>query len=193
MSQAPSPAAPDSDRPDSGGQDFGGIDVVLFIEDEGWLADGLGDLDGLVRRCVAAAARRAGLPAGLRTEVGATFTSDAAVRRLNAEWRGKDQATNVLSFPLADLEPGDVPGAMLGDLVFARQTLRREATAEGKTLRDHLCHLVVHGFLHCLGHDHGEAGEAEAMERLEILILADLGVSDPYSSSEPAAADRLAG
>lgn len=176
---------------------FAGIDIAVSVEDDGWLDEGLGDLELLLRGCFAAAASRAGLSPDLRTELGATFTDDAAVRRLNAEWRGSDRATNVLSFPLADLAPGEAPGAMLGDLVFARETLLREAAQEGKALRHHLCHLAIHGVLHCLGHDHGGAEEAEAMERLEVLILADLGIPDPYAASEPAAeaeadADRWA-
>ena len=175
---------------------FAGLVIAVSVEDDGWRDDGLGDLDLLLRGCFAATAIRAGLSSDLRTELGATFTNDAAVRRLNAEWRGMDRPTNVLSFPLADLAPGEAPGAMLGDLVFARETLLREAAAEGKALRHHLCHLAVHGVLHCLGHDHGDAEEAEAMERLEVLILADLGIPDPYAASEPAAtaadADRWA-
>lgn len=163
-----------------GGADFDKIAIAVAVENEAWLAQGLGDLEGLVGRCIRAAARRAGLPPAVATEFGATFSGDAEVKRLNAEWRGKDSATNVLSFPMRDLKPGDIPGPLLGDAVFALETLLREAGSEGKTLHDHLCHLVVHGFMHCLGFDHEDAADAEAMERLETLILADLAIPDPY-------------
>ena len=187
MSQpAPQPMAP-ADGPDSA-EPFPGLSVALAIDDEAWLDHGLGDLEALVRRCLAAAAARLSLPQDLATELGATFSGDAAVKLLNAEWRGIDKPTNVLSFPLIDLEPGDLPGPMLGDVILARETLEREAAAEDKTLHDHLCHLIVHGFLHCLGFDHVETEDAEEMEELETAILADLGIADPYAMMAPASA-----
>ena len=163
-----------------------GLTVALAIDDAAWLEQGLGDLESLVLRCLRVAARHVSLPLDLVTELGATFSDDASVKRLNAEWRGIDKPTNVLSFPLIDLEPGDVPGPMLGDVVLARETLLREAAAEGKSLHDHLCHLIVHGFLHCLGFDHIDADEADEMETLETQILADLGIADPYAPDSPA-------
>lgn len=185
MSQpAPQPMAP-ADGPVSA-EPFPGLSVALAIDDEAWLDHGLGDLEALVLRCLAAAAARLSLPQDLATELGATFADDAAVKSLNAEWRGIDKATNVLSFPLVDLEPGELPGPMLGDVILARETLEREAAAEDKTLHDHLCHLIVHGFLHCLGFDHVETEDAEAMEALETAILADLSIADPYAMMAPA-------
>jgi probable rRNA maturation factor len=170
---------------------FPGLSVALAVDDEAWLDQGLGDLETLVLRCLAASAVRLSLPHDLTTELGATFADDAAVQALNAEWRGIDKPTNVLSFPLVDLEPGDLPGPMLGDVILARETLEREAAAEDKTLHDHLCHLIVHGFLHCLGFDHVDSDDAEAMEQLETAILADLGIADPYAMMAPAGtADR---
>jgi len=98
---------------------------------------------------------------------------------LNRDYRGKDYATNVLSFP-AELPPGvDLP--LIGDLAICAPVVAREAAEQGKKPRDHWAHLTVHGTLHLLGYDHLEDAEAEAMEALETRILAGLGIADPYA------------
>lgn len=119
------------------------------------------------------------------TELSLVFTDDASIREINAEWREKDKPTNVLSFPAYPLEPGGMPGPMLGDIVIARETVEREALDLEKSFEDHLTHLLVHGFLHLFGYDHMDAEEAEEMEGLETRILAKLGLSDPYAGQEP--------
>lgn len=119
------------------------------------------------------------------TELSLVFTNDEAIREINAEWRDKDKPTNVLSFPAYPIEPGDMPGPMLGDIVIARETVEREALDLEKSFEDHLTHLLVHGFLHLIGYDHIETDEAEEMEGLETRILAKLGLSDPYAGQEP--------
>ncbi|MEA3009619.1 MAG: putative rRNA maturation factor [Sphingomonadales bacterium] len=127
------------------------------------------------------------LESGLAAEVSVRFTSDDEVKALNAAWRGKDKATNVLSFPmvepgqLASLERSKGGETLLGDIVLARGICGAEARAKGIDACTHAAHLVVHGTLHLLGCDHerGE-GEAEAMEAAERRALARLGIADPY-------------
>lgn len=104
-------------------------------------------------------------------------------RELNRTWRGKDYATNVLSFP-ADVpdELLDIP--LLGDLVICVPVVEREAVEQGTTLEAHWAHLVIHGCLHLLGYDHIEDEEAEEMEGLERILLAELGHPDPYAGDE---------
>ena len=113
------------------------------------------------------------------------FTDDAHIRALNRKYRGKDKATNVLSFPAAPAAPGGNRfGPLLGDIVVAEETVAREAADQGLTLDHHLTHLIVHGFLHLVGHDHETEAEAVVMERLETAILAAIGVADPYADSD---------
>lgn len=109
------------------------------------------------------------------------LTDDAAVRDLNARFLGKDAATNVLSFPAA---PSAAPH--LGDIALAYGVCAREAAEQRKPLAHHLQHLVVHGVLHLLGFDHLDDGEAEDMEARERVILAALGVRDPYAAPHAA-------
>ncbi|WP_049621755.1 rRNA maturation RNase YbeY [Frateuria defendens] len=100
-------------------------------------------------------------------------------RELNRAYRGKDYATNVLSFP-AELPPG-VKLPLIGDLAICAPVVAREAAEQGKPARHHWAHLTVHGVLHLLGYDHIVEAEAEAMEALETRILAGLGIADPYT------------
>ena len=106
------------------------------------------------------------------------------MRRLNAAYRAKDTPTNVLSFPY-QAPPGseeDVEGARyLGDVVLAEETVAREAAERAIPPADHLQHLVVHGLLHLLGHDHAEDAEALRMEAIETAVLAGLGIADPHA------------
>ncbi|MBB3229042.1 putative rRNA maturation factor [Luteibacter sp. Sphag1AF] len=99
---------------------------------------------------------------------------------LNLQYRGRDYATNVLSFP-ADLPPGlNLP--LIGDLVICAPVVSREAGEQGKPEAHHWAHLTVHGVLHLLGYDHEVEAEADAMEALETKILAGLGISNPYEA-----------
>jgi probable rRNA maturation factor len=147
-----------------------------------------------VCRKAARAAWAGGAPAALKrraaaTELSVVLATDAAIRKLNATYRGKDKPTNVLSFPAGD---GNAPAAhvgapgevILGDVVVAYGTVAKEANESGKPLKDHLSHMVVHGVLHLLGYDHEAAPDAETMESLETKILSELGVPDPYSDAD---------
>jgi len=115
------------------------------------------------------------------------LSSNDAVRRLNAAYRGKDKPTNVLSFPAPELPPklpdelADAEPRALGDVVLALETLIDEAAAAGIPLAHHFQHLLIHGLLHLIGYDHEDDAEAEEMEALETVLLARLGIPDPYA------------
>ncbi|RME33010.1 MAG: rRNA maturation RNase YbeY [Gammaproteobacteria bacterium] len=103
-------------------------------------------------------------------------------RQLNRQWRGRDHATNVLSFPAGEV--GEAAPDLLGDLVICAPVVAREAREQGKSPEAHWAHLTVHGCLHLLGFDHQEPEEAEQMETLEREILARLGYPDPYQDPD---------
>lgn len=117
------------------------------------------------------------LPQG--AEVSILFADDDFVQDLNARYREQDKPTNVLSF--ATNEGGGPISPLLGDIVVAQQTVAREAADQGKSFKDHLTHLLIHGFLHLLGYDHENDEEADKMENEERRILAKLAIADPYS------------
>lgn len=150
--------------------------IDISIEDRRWKA--VTDLESLVHHTASSAAAASGAAGLDMAELSIVMADDAAVRRLNREYRGKDRSTNVLSFP------APVTGArarMLGDVVLAYETVAAEAADQGKDLADHVRHLVVHGILHLLGFDHDSDADAERMEALETRILATMGIADPYS------------
>ncbi len=143
--------------------------------------------EAAVRAAVAQSDAPGLLESGLVAEISVRFTSDEEVKGLNAAWRGKDKATNVLSFPM--VEPGQLGPlaragegeALLGDIVLAHGICVAEAEAKGLEIRTHAAHLVVHGALHLLGFDHERGDEdAETMEAAERRSLARLGIADPY-------------
>ena len=152
------------------------LDIDVVVECDRWPPDA----EATVRRAIEEAAKTVKHGAPGRA-LAVLLTDDAAIRRLNATWRGIDKPTNVLSFPAPPMRATPAP---LGDIAIAYETTAREAEAEGKPLAHHLAHLAVHGFLHLLGHDHQKDGEAEAMERLEREVLGRLGVPDPYASNQ---------
>lgn len=116
-------------------------------------------------------------------QVSLLVVDEAEGRQLNRDYRGKDYATNVLSFALNE---GDTVAGMplFGDLVFCAPVVAREAAEQGKTLEAHYAHLTVHGMLHLQGFDHEQDDEAEVMEALETVILAKLGYDDPYAAEK---------
>lgn len=153
------------------------------VEDDGdWQAFGAVEaLVEQVRRVLADAPEFASSPPSCAA---IALSSDAAVRRLNAAYRGKDAPTNVLSFPApeapAELAGDDQPRE-IGDVVLAVETLLAEAAAAGIPPAHHFQHLLIHGVLHLIGYDHQTDAEAEAMEALETALLARLGIADPYA------------
>ena len=116
--------------------------------------------------------------AGMTVEISIVLADDNFVQNLNKTYRGKNKPTNVLSFP-QDPEPG-AGEINLGDVILAYQTVKKEAQSQGKSFMDHTSHLLVHGILHLLGHDHEKDEEAEEMESLETLILEKIGIKNPY-------------
>ncbi|WP_439514934.1 rRNA maturation RNase YbeY [Oceanibaculum nanhaiense] len=158
------------------------LEVAVDVADPVWQAAVPG-LEGLVERAALAALAEAGAPGGCvdgPAELAVRLTDDAELQALNRQYRGKDRPTNVLSFPgdADDALPGEP--APLGDLALAYGTVAREASEQGKSLADHLSHLIVHGTLHVLGYDHETEAEAAEMEALEVRILSGFGISDPY-------------
>ena len=154
--------------------------IDIEVEDAAWTS-ALPEAEALARRAAEAALAGEGLAREGAQGEGVTLllADDTAVRELNARFRGKDAATNVLSFPA---QPN--PERHLGDVALAFGVCAREADEQGKPLSHHLQHLVVHGVLHLLGYDHMSEDEAEAMEGLERVVLAGLGVPDPYPAGE---------
>ena len=147
--------------------------IGVEVLDPRWLVS-LRTARAICRRAAEAAIEGSGKRLPDPVSIAIALDSDAAVRRLNHTYRGKDKPTNVLSFP------GARP--FLGDIVLARQTVLREAREQDMRPADHLTHLVMHGTLHLLGYDH-ELGERQArrMERLETRLLAAMGIADPYA------------
>lgn len=153
----------------------------------GWAALG----DEAVKAAVAASVHRGLLDSGITVEVSIKFASDAEVRALNAAYRNRDAATNVLSFPMFEGEligsvgRADGGEALLGDVVLAKGVCAAEAAEKGVPVRTHVAHLIVHGTLHLLGYDHERGDEeAEAMEETERRALAAVGIADPYQLTE---------
>src|SRR5688572_25323330 len=142
------------------------------------------DWPALARSSVHAAITHSRHPGLSDSEVSVKFTSDEEVRALNAQWRGKDKPTNVLSFPMA--EESELAGAqLLGDVVLAHGVCAAEAADNRVPIETHAAHLVVHGTLHLLGYDHETSeADAEEMEQVERRALAAIGIADPYHVTE---------
>jgi probable rRNA maturation factor len=167
------------------------LSVTVLDEAGDWSA--FVSREGAIAKAAAALAGHPGCAGARGAAACVVLADDAFVRSLNREYRGKDAPTNVLSFPFqqpAGASPPDDAEAdvteprHLGDVVLAAETVSREADAQGIPPAHHLQHLVVHGLLHLLGHDHDTDAQAEIMERLEVEILAALGVADPYAAAE---------
>lgn len=175
------------------------MDCSLLIEDDKWLSLlGSSAEEDVARICSLAIERAPALSellVGEREQLSQSvvLTSDEAVQELNKQFRTKDMPTNVLSFPAhesvqalrsalatPDSDPMIEDAGYLGDMILARETIQREAKEQGKEFKHHFSHLLVHGTLHLIGYDHIDDEEAEEMEALEILILKELSIANPY-------------
>ena len=155
------------------------VDVDILVEAGDWPDEDI--LRSLAADALSAVCAELALKSKTPSELSIVFTDDDHVRQLNAGWRGKDKPTNVLSFPAFEVRPGAPLPPMLGDIVLAAETIAGEAALEGKPTLHHITHLLVHGFLHLIGHDHEENVQAQEMEELERRILARLAIPDPYA------------
>ena len=162
------------------------LDIILDADPE-W--DSNTRWDELAHSAVTAAIAESAFPQlveGSRAvEISLRLAGDDEVRLLNAQWRGKDKATNVLSFPMAEGAElagatGDGPELMLGDIIMAHGVCEAEAEAKSVPIERHAAHLMVHGTLHLLGYDHEDEEQAADMEAREVRALARIGIADPY-------------
>jgi probable rRNA maturation factor len=157
--------------------------LALEIEDPRW-TQALPNAAELLEQAIGLALADVG--GDSRTiEVGVRLVDDGTIQGLNRDWRGRDKPTNVLSFPLGDPGPVDDPDFpwLIGDIVMSFDTVTAESIRDGKSLEHHVAHLAIHAALHLIGHDHEDEAEADAMEALEVKLLAGLGIPDPYSSA----------
>lgn len=165
------------------------FNLYIDIEDKRWTA-AMADIAAVAQHVKAAVIEKVvpDLPfmdGDKDFSVNLCLSDDASVHQLNAEFRGMDKPTNVLSFANIDddefedmLDSGEV--IELGDIIIAYETMVREAEEQGVSLHDHFCHLWAHGLLHILGFDHQTTDEAAEMEGLETEVLAVLKIADPY-------------
>jgi probable rRNA maturation factor len=160
---------------------------IALEADEEW--DSSRSWDLLVRRAAEAAIAESAFPQLVTSdrpvEISVRLSGDEEVRSLNAEWRGKDKPTNVLSFPMVDegdLHDANVAGLemLLGDIILARGVCETEAAEKGVSVEQHATHLLVHGTLHLLGYDHHDDDQAADMEEREVRALQRLGIANPY-------------
>lgn len=147
------------------------LTLDVLIDDKRWKVLWAKDAT-FYRRLILATLKKSKAPAGKKI-ISLVLTNDASMQELNKKFRKKNKPTNVLSFPMAELP-------LLGDVVLSLETIKAEAKAEKKTIRNHVAHLLVHGTLHLLGYDHIDDKDALVMETMEIAILKTAKIDNPY-------------
>ena len=158
------------------------MDIIVSTPCRAWLTD-LPDAVATGKKVVRLTLAQAGLECN-KVEVGVTLTDNVEMQTLNRNHRRQDRPTNVLSFAAQNPDaPHHAGPLLLGDIVLAHGVVLAEAQQQGKCLHDHYCHLLVHGTLHLLGHDHIEEEEAAEMESKEVSVLDGIGIADPYEYS----------
>jgi probable rRNA maturation factor len=166
------------------------IDVAALREDPWPEADWATLAERAVTAALTASPQAALTESSPTIEIAVRLTSDDEVQTLNRQYRTQDKPTNVLSFPMVQsdlietLDDTDDGEILLGDIVLAYGVCALEAADKGVSLEDHAAHLIVHGVLHLLGHDHMNDVDADAMEAIERAAMASLGLHDPYQDSE---------
>jgi probable rRNA maturation factor len=160
------------------------LEIAVIARDPLW-RDAEPRFEDLARQAAEAVFRHDGARRGLDGQVEASIVlaDDALVRDLNRTYRHQDRPTNVLSFSNSGQRQGVNGPCLLGDVILARETVLREARDQGKSIAEHMSHLVVHGLLHLLGFDHDETPQAERMEAIEVAILAGIGIDNPYGGT----------
>ena len=159
------------------------FNIEINFEEAAWI-NVLPEVESLIVDCCTSAIKATGAAKFIKdAEVSVLLCNNDFIQNLNSQYREKDSPTNVLSFPNQELEYGKYYKSMdfmLGDIIMAYEIIRDEAKEQNKTLHDHVAHLAVHGCLHLLGYDHIEEKDAKVMEKLEVQILKDMGIKNPY-------------
>lgn len=161
-------------------------DIEVLVKNPGWKKD-LPEYEKICRTaCTAALNSRELYQHASDTEISIMLTNNKEIQKLNKTFRKINKPTNVLSFPSENLTPSLMSNLktssplVLGDIILALETIKKEAKEQGKKLENHVTHLIAHSTLHLLGYDHEKSEDAEIMEALEIRILEELGIANPY-------------
>lgn len=164
------------------------LEIDITLKDERWMQiKGIDNIEGLVKNIVSKVlCSHAGLSKKIKNaEASIVLCDDSFIREINREYRAKNSATNVLSFPMsnpAELENPVMDFCAFGDIILAYETILRESEEQEKPIKDHFTHMLVHGCLHLLHYDHIKNKDAQIMEKLEVDILNDMGIKNPYET-----------
>ncbi len=164
------------------------ITVDITIKDKNWLKE-IENIADFLQKTINNLAQHTNLNQFIKNnieiELSILLTDDQEIQSLNKDYRGKNKATNTLSFPLIEknesLERAIIDDFLaIGDIIFSYQTIKKEAASQNKKFQDHLIHMALHSLLHLIGYDHQNDKEAQEMENLEINILKKLAINNPY-------------